>query len=182
MKNGIRLNGRVLWFDGDSSFEMETLYEYLLSGGKIDGTCFVLEESNEVDQFNEYNPETPITVKTELKTINAEWTIPEAYLKMDVERYIHRKLQKEIEANPQFDDDDVDDRIDRVEVELKMFTKRNMLDILKTTIYIVDTFRANGVVWGTGRGSSCCCYCLYLIELHDVDSVYFDLDLTEFFR
>jgi len=46
----------------------------------------------------------------------------------------------------------------------------------------VNIFEENKVVWGTGRGSSCASYILYLIGIHQVDSVKYDLDLGEFFR
>lgn len=182
MKNGVKLNGRVLWFDGDSSFEMDYLYDYLLSGGKLDEKCFVFEESEEIEQFNAYNPPHNLSVKTEMKPINPVWDLKGKYKNMDVHTYVRKKLLEEIDANPQFDEYDIEDRMDRVEAELKLFDYYGMTDILRTVVFIVDTFRKNNVIWGTGRGSSCCCYCLYLFELHDVDSVQFDLDLTEFFR
>ena len=38
------------------------------------------------------------------------------------------------------------------------------------------------IVWGPGRGSACCSFLFYLIELHDIDSVEFELDINEFLR
>jgi len=42
--------------------------------------------------------------------------------------------------------------------------------------------RQNSVVWGVGRGSSVASYVLYLIGVHKIDSMYFDLDITEFLK
>jgi DNA polymerase III alpha subunit len=42
--------------------------------------------------------------------------------------------------------------------------------------------RKNSVVWGVGRGSSVASYVLYLIGVHKIDSMYFDLDITEFLK
>ena len=46
----------------------------------------------------------------------------------------------------------------------------------------IDILKENNVVWGIGRGSSVNSYVLYLIEVHDLDSVKFDLDINEFFH
>lgn len=182
MKNGVRLNGRILWFDGDSSFDLNTLYEYVLSGKPLNDNCYVLEESEDVEKFNALQSHTHIGIKTELRDISKDWNIPEYYLNLDISEYMQARLVDEIETNDDLDAIDIDDRVDRLETELKLFEYYGMTNILRTAIYIVDTFKQKNVMWGTGRGSSCCCYCLYLIELHDVDSVQFDLDLTEFFR
>lgn len=182
MKNGVRLNGRILWFDGDSSFETEALYDYILSGKPLNDKCFVVDESEDIQKFNALQTELQVEMKTELMDIPKAWNIPDYYKNLNVVEYMQGKLLKEIEANDSLDEYDIDDRMDRVETELKLFEYYKMTDILKTAIYIVESFKQKNVLWGTGRGSSCCCYCLYLIELHDVDSVLFDLDLTEFFR
>jgi DNA polymerase III alpha subunit len=49
-------------------------------------------------------------------------------------------------------------------------------------VYVIDTFKKNNVIWGVGRGSSVSSYILYLLEVHDVDSVMYDLDFNEFLR
>jgi DNA polymerase III alpha subunit len=48
--------------------------------------------------------------------------------------------------------------------------------------YIVDTLRKNQIVWGVGRGSSVASYALYLIGVHKIDSVKYDLPIGEFFK
>jgi DNA polymerase-3 subunit alpha len=79
-------------------------------------------------------------------------------------------------------EDRMDAYIDRIVNEFEMFKSRGLLDVLKTVIYIVDTFEKNDIVWGTGRGSSCASYILYILGLHEVDSVKYDLDIHEFFK
>jgi DNA polymerase III alpha subunit len=46
----------------------------------------------------------------------------------------------------------------------------------------VETMRVNNIVWGVGRGSSVASYVLYLIGVHKIDSMYYDLDIEEFLR
>jgi DNA polymerase III alpha subunit len=69
-----------------------------------------------------------------------------------------------------------------VEAELELFTARNLTDILRLLIHIVTILRKNNVVWGVGRGSSVASYCLYLLGVHRVDSIRYDLDIKEFLK
>jgi DNA polymerase III alpha subunit len=57
-----------------------------------------------------------------------------------------------------------------------------MIDVLKAMKYMVDVLKSNNVVWGVGRGSSVSSYCLYLIGIHKIDSVKYDLPITDFFK
>jgi DNA polymerase III alpha subunit len=57
-----------------------------------------------------------------------------------------------------------------------------MFDLLRFLVYIVDVMREQDIVWGVGRGSSVASYVLYLIGVHKIDSLYYDLDIAEFLR
>ena len=57
-----------------------------------------------------------------------------------------------------------------------------MMDVLQFLKYMVDTLRENNIVWGVGRGSSVASYVLYLLGVHKVNSIKYDLDPTEFLR
>jgi DNA polymerase III alpha subunit len=48
--------------------------------------------------------------------------------------------------------------------------------------YIVDTLRDNKIIWGVGRGSSVSSYVLYLLGVHRIDSLKYQLDYREFLR
>jgi DNA polymerase III alpha subunit len=54
--------------------------------------------------------------------------------------------------------------------------------VLKYLKYLVDTMRKHNIVWGVGRGSSVASYCLYLLGIHRVDSIKYDLDIHEFLK
>jgi DNA polymerase III alpha subunit len=71
---------------------------------------------------------------------------------------------------------------DRVSLELELFIKNGMYDVLHVMKYIVDTLRENNIVWGVGRGSSVASYVLYLIGVHKVDSIKYNLPIEEFFK
>jgi len=40
----------------------------------------------------------------------------------------------------------------------------------------------NHLIWGVGRGSSVSSYVLYLLKVHRIDSLYYNLDIAEFLR
>lgn len=74
------------------------------------------------------------------------------------------------------------EQADRVSTELKLFIQHNMMDLLFYLKYLVDTMRENNIVWGVGRGSSVASYVLYLIGVHKIDSIKYDLDIKEFLK
>jgi DNA polymerase III alpha subunit len=70
----------------------------------------------------------------------------------------------------------------RVEMELELFEKYNMIELLCYLKFLVDTMRENNILWGVGRGSSVASYCLYLLGIHKIDSLKYNLDIREFLR
>ena len=74
------------------------------------------------------------------------------------------------------------EQTDRVSLELELFIKHGMYDVLYVMKYIVDTLRENNVLWGVGRGSSVSSYVLFLIGIHKIDSVKYNLPIEEFFK
>ncbi len=77
---------------------------------------------------------------------------------------------------------DSEEQRDRVSQELELFIKHGIYDVLYVMKYIVDTLRANNIVWGVGRGSSVASYVLFLIGIHKVDSIKYNLPIEEFFK
>ena len=105
----------------------------------------------------------------EFDRINQEnWFIPDEYKNLDIKSYVLDKTPAHA--------------IDRVNEELNLYDKYNIIDVLKVCIYIIDTLRNNNIVWGVGRGSSVASHVLYLIGVHKVDSIKYDLDINEFLR
>lgn len=77
---------------------------------------------------------------------------------------------------------DTEEKRNRVEKELKLFTQHKMYDLLYYLKYLVDTMRENNIVWGVGRGSCVASYVLYLIGVHKIDSLKYQLDINEFLK
>ena len=96
------------------------------------------------------------------------WFMPAEYKNMDIESFI---VEHCLEEN-----------YSRVVEELGLFHQHNMIDLLRYLKYLVDTLRANNVLWGVGRGSSVASYCLYILGVHKVDSIKYELDIHEFLK
>lgn len=178
-----QLKGRILYGDGDSIVELPFLYNHLLSGGKVSEVFVSKEdfEENEVQTYNKKFMQDQVLVKNGFREVSHEWIIPKRFKELNLSDYLFRQLKREVNEN-EFTDDEITERFYRTKMELRIWKKRNMLDLLRTLIYIVNTFEEHNITWGAGRGSSCASYVLYLIGLHQVDSVFYDLDIGEFFR
>ena len=97
------------------------------------------------------------------------WFIPEEYRTMDLLDWLYQHCPTpEIRA--------------RVDEELRLFTKYDMIPMLKTMKYIVDTLRSNNIVWGVGRGSSVASYVLHIIGVHKIDPIKYNIPIEEFFK
>jgi len=103
-------------------------------------------------------------------TINKDnWLIPKKYTELNIEDFVLKKTTTEIEYQ-------------RAVLELELFKKHNMIDVLKTMIYVVDTLRENNIVWGVGRGSSVASYVLHIIGVHKINSIKYNIPIEEFFK
>jgi hypothetical protein len=74
------------------------------------------------------------------------------------------------------------EQTNRVSEELEAFIAHGMMDLLYYLKYLVDTLEENQILWGVGRGSSVASYVLYLIGVHKIDSLAYNLDWREFLR
>jgi DNA polymerase III alpha subunit len=100
----------------------------------------------------------------------SNWLMPEEYKMLDIEAWIWEKT-------PPWDPQHT-----RVQAELEAYKARNMLDLLRWLKYFVDTCSKENIVWGLGRGSSVASYILFLIGVHNIDSIKYNLDWQEFLR
>lgn len=128
-----------------------------------------LEESSGIRFFEPINSPT-LTVEELDKAWQEKWNMPDQYKQMDIEDWVRNQC-------PPWDPE-----CSRIEEELEAFRSRNMLDLLRWLKYFVDTCRTNNVVWGVGRGSSVASYVLFLIGVHKIDSLKYNLDWQEFLR
>lgn len=68
--------------------------------------------------------------------------------------------------------------IDRLAHELDFFEKSNS-EFIHKLMNLIDRFKEDGVIWGVGRGSACSSVLLYVIEVHDLDPIKYDIPFSE---
>ncbi len=170
------LNGRTLWYDGDSTVNPDKIIELLSTGMPVKGMC-VDEITSEIEQYNRIvGPDERIKTKVDIRDLDFEWNIPQEYKSIDIESYIinsYNCINNELMSKEQ---------TDRVAEELKLYERLGLMDVLRVLIYVINTLQAHNIVWGVGRGSSVASYILYLIGVHDIDSIKYGLDITDFLR
>ena len=97
------------------------------------------------------------------------WYMPDEYKELDIVEWLNDHALNYEQRN-------------RLHTEIEMFRERGMIPVLKFLRYLVDVCKENNVVLGVGRGSSVASYVLYLIGIHKVDSIKYDLDIKEFLK
>ena len=125
-------------------------------------------EENGLDTLKKYVP-LDVDKNTFDGVCQGEWFMPDEFKQMDVANYVIGKCK-------------APEEIQRVEEEFRAFEKRDMLNLLRYMVYLVDHMRKNNIVWGVGRGSSTASYVLFLIGIHKINSIQFGLDWREFLR
>lgn len=70
----------------------------------------------------------------------------------------------------------------RVSLEFDLYNERGMLPVLRFLAYMVDVCKTNNIVLGVGRGSSVASYMLFLLGVHRIDSLKYNLDIKEFLK
>ena len=97
------------------------------------------------------------------------WHMPEQYCNMDIAAHILNLCQSEAE-------------LQRAGHELMLYQERGLFDLLRYLAYLVSVMREHQVIWGVGRGSSVSSHVLYLLGVHRINSMFYDLDVGEFLR
>lgn len=151
----------------------------ICEGKDIEG-CFFIDETDVLlynehceqvlskEKLNVYQEE-DISLEEFHERQSSKWNIPWTYTILDIEKHILGLC-------------DTQEETDRVNIELDLFKKYELLDMLRFMKYFVDTMRKEEKVWGVGRGSSVSLYSLYLMKVHRVDSIKYKLDCKEFFK
>ena len=166
---------------GIPRFTNRDLINMIYSGNVEKCHVVLCDPSDDVDKFNSAMEEQglsplqkyiPLDVdqKTFDNVCQSEWFMPDEYKELDVVAHLYSLCKGD------------DERFHRVNEELAEFQRREMFDLLRYMIYLVDFMRENNIVWGVGRGSSVASYVLYLIGLHRIDSIKYNLDWREFLR
>jgi len=98
-----------------------------------------------------------------------KWHMPEEYKKLDIAACVLELCNSEAE-------------LQRCGKELLLYQQRDLFDLLRYLKYLVDIMKSNNIIWGVGRGSSVSSYVLFKLGVHQIDSLFYNLDIEEFLR
>lgn len=165
---------------GQAYTNEKELCDLLYTNPDLDLTKFLIEDP---DQYNKairnlYLDWAPLTRHAPIDVASVEewdevqqtqWHMPKEYKELDIAQWL-------------LDQCKTDEELQRVGQELLLYQERNLFKLLCFMKYLVDTLRKHNLVWGVGRGSSVASYVLYLIGVHKINSIYYDLDISEFLK
>lgn len=145
----------------------------LLNGNTLSG-CHL----SDAEEYDKYQKGLSILQKPALlledpclthDVLNKIWFIPDEYKEFDIETFLFERCT-------------TDEQKERVQQELELYKEHDLIRILQLLKYLVDYMRQHDIVWGVGRGSSVSSYCLYLLGVHKIDSIRYNLSIEEFLK
>lgn len=165
---------------GIPHFSDQDLIELIYKGHANKLGKVLCDPSEEVEKCNNYLESQGLkplniyqvqqTTKKSLdELLQKQWFMPEKYQNINVLDYLLEKCKTPEETQ-------------RVNQEYQEYSLRNLVGVLQYMIFLVDFMREHDIVWGVGRGSSVASFILYLIGIHRINSIQYDLDFYEFMR
>lgn len=97
------------------------------------------------------------------------WHMPDVYRDLDIAQHVLSLCHSEAE-------------LQRCGEELMMYHERDLFDLLRYLTYLVAVMKDHSIIWGVGRGSSVASHVLYLLGVHRINSLHYNLDVGEFLR
>ena len=134
----------------------------------IETAALILQDVPKFIKYDKYAEEN-LSVEEFDHRNQQRWFMPEEYKQLDI-----AKLVLDLCITPA--------ELQRVGHELILYQERNLFDLLRYLKYLVDVMKTNRMIWGVGRGSSVASYVLYLLGVHRVNSLFYELDPEEFLR
>jgi hypothetical protein len=134
----------------------------------LETAALIMEHVPTFVQYNEMAMQA-VTVEDFDYRNQSQWLMPDEYKNLDIAEYILSLCKSEAE-------------LQRVGEELLLYQSRDLFDLLRYLKFLVDIMQQNHLIWGVGRGSSVSSYVLYLLKVHRIDSLYYNLDIAEFLR
>lgn len=132
----------------------------------LETAALILED---VPKFIEYNSLAKESVEEFDHRCQHHWFMPSTYKELDVAEHVLGLCKTDAE-------------LQRCGHELLMYQERDLFNLLRYLKYLVDLMTENKMIWGVGRGSSVASYVLYKLGVHKIDSLYYELDPSEFLR
>ena len=128
-----------------------------------------LELENVPNLVKELTENINVSVEDFDQILRSQWFMPDEYKTFDIAKFVLDQCTHEEE-------------LQRAGKELLMYEKRGLFTLLQYMKYLVDLMRKNNIVWGVGRGSSVSSFVLFLIGIHRINSLHYDLNIEEFLK
>jgi DNA polymerase III alpha subunit len=163
---------------GNPIFNSQDIFKFLYQGKLSNLKDITVDYTDDIEKleqtagftFQRFNEQLDsISIEDFDQALQSDWFMPEEYRNFNVREWCLGRCT-------------TDEQINRVNAELDAYTDRGMIPLLQWTKHFVDTCNENGIVWGVGRGSSVASFVLYLLGVHQIDSVKYNLDWQEFLR
>ena len=167
---------------GEMVFNQNDVTDLLMQGRELDSLKGMLVDDTvdieKIVRFVEHFPTTFIPYiclpdSTSIPNWDYEkqqtWHMPQSYKDMDIAEYILNLCETDAE-------------LQRCGEELLLYQQHDLFNLLRYLKYLVDVMKENHVIWGVGRGSSTASYILYKMGVHRIDSLFYNLSITEFLR
>jgi len=171
----INLGNRIIDEQGNVVYFTDSLIE-LLYNGEIPSEILFPQEDIDVIAFNKHSYENydDIEYKLPKKLLTTEerknnWFYPNKYDDINLEEYFLNLCKNDIEKK-------------RVIKEIHTYDEKGFNKFLRCCIFLSDRIKENNWVIGVGRGSSCASYLLFLLKIHLVDSIKYELNIEEFLK
>jgi DNA polymerase III alpha subunit len=134
----------------------------------LETSALILENVPKVVKYNPLALQA-VTVEEFDHANQSNWLMPDQYKNLDIAEHVLNLCQSEA-------------ALQRVGEELLLYQARDLFDLLRYLKFLVDIIKQNNLIWGVGRGSSVASYVLYLLGVHRIDSIHYNLDIAEFLR
>lgn len=164
---------------GELVFNQTDVIDLIMQGQDLtvlDG--MIVDDSVDLHHWPEFLSTVPKLQLQQSRTCSVEefhtqqqqnWHMPESYKHMDIAAHVLGLCTGEAE-------------LQRCGQELLLYQERDLFDLLKYLKYLVDVMHEHAIIWGVGRGSSVASHVLYKLGVHRIDSLYYNLDISEFLR
>ena len=165
---------------GQIVYNQDDLCDLLMQGSNLSTLNGVLVDTTvdletaatileDIPMFIKYNELAVTSVEEFDHRCQNTWHMPQKYKDLDIAEHVLSLCAS-------------DSELQRCGEELLLYQERDAFDLLRYMKYLVDTMRAQKVLWGVGRGSSVASFVLYKIGVHRINSMYYDLDPREFLK
>jgi DNA polymerase III alpha subunit len=163
---------------GNPIFNSQDIFKSLYQGKLTNLKDITVDYTDDIKQleevaeftFQKFNDQLDqIDIKDFDQALQTDWFMPPEYREFNVAEYCISRCTSDVQ-------------IERVNAEMSAYEERGMIPLLQWIKHFVDTCTENNIVWGVGRGSSVASFVLFLLGVHQVDSVKYNLDWQEFLR